>query len=158
MGRDVSRMLQEPAPPCVVLTDSSQLSCGGCYTGSPCTQLGAVEVGHAHKTRPALSPDRLPRSLGLFPEEDIPENAARKLQEGRRGRKNAKRLPTCQLQNKTGGPGAVGRDTLGSRCTALLPAPSGVAASHSWASRLQLRSGQPLSGPFLSLTCVSGGF
>ncbi|KAF6385436.1 ribosomal RNA processing 1 [Rhinolophus ferrumequinum] len=39
---------------------------------------------------------------GLFPEDDIPEKAARKLQEGRRGRKTTKRLPKCRLQNKTG--------------------------------------------------------
>lgn len=112
----------------------------------------AGEVGHAHRTRPALSPDHLPWSLGLFPEDDIPEKAARKLQEGRRGRKTTKRLPKCRLQNKTGGPGGVERGHAGLPCAALLPAPS------SGASRLQLRSGQPLSDPFLSLTCVSGGF
>nr|XP_019601311.1 PREDICTED: ribosomal RNA processing protein 1 homolog A isoform X1 [Rhinolophus sinicus] len=39
---------------------------------------------------------------GLFPEEDIPEKAARKLQEGRRGRRTKRRLPKCRLHNKTG--------------------------------------------------------
>ncbi|KAK2502051.1 hypothetical protein MC885_001773 [Smutsia gigantea] len=37
----------------------------------------------------------------LFPEDDIPEKAYRKLQEGRRERKRKKRVPRCQLQKKT---------------------------------------------------------
>ncbi|XP_066226162.1 ribosomal RNA processing protein 1 homolog A isoform X1 [Saccopteryx leptura] len=39
---------------------------------------------------------------GLFPEDDIPEKAYRKLQEGRQKRKAKKRLPKSWLQNKTG--------------------------------------------------------
>ncbi|XP_036099280.1 ribosomal RNA processing protein 1 homolog A [Molossus molossus] len=39
---------------------------------------------------------------GLFPEEDVPEKAYRKLQEGRQERKARKCLPKSQLQDKTG--------------------------------------------------------
>ncbi|XP_024417789.2 ribosomal RNA processing protein 1 homolog A isoform X1 [Desmodus rotundus] len=39
---------------------------------------------------------------GLFPEDDIPEKAYRKLLEGRRERKAKKRLPKSRLQSKTG--------------------------------------------------------
>lgn len=41
-------------------------------------------------------------SAGLFPEEDIPEEAHRKLREGKKGRRAKKRSPKSQLQNKTG--------------------------------------------------------
>ncbi|KAM5332725.1 ribosomal RNA processing protein 1 homolog A isoform 2-T2 [Glossophaga mutica] len=39
---------------------------------------------------------------GLFPEDDIPEKAYRKLLKGRRERKAKKRLPKSRLQSKTG--------------------------------------------------------
>ncbi|XP_016068997.1 PREDICTED: ribosomal RNA processing protein 1 homolog A [Miniopterus natalensis] len=45
---------------------------------------------------------------GIFPEDDIPEEAYRKLQEGRQGRKAKKRLPKSQLQNKPGRTSALG--------------------------------------------------
>lgn len=90
---------------------------------------------------PALRPDPLPRFSGLFPEDDIPEKAHRKLQEGRTTKK---RLPKRRLQNKTGGPVCRGDapatvPRLASRRAPLL------AALQQWA------------GPFPSLTCVPLG-
>lgn len=68
-------------------------------------------AAHAKSTRACPGPLTvcLPRSVGLFPEDDIPEKAYRKLLEGRRERKAKKRLPKSRLQSKTGRTPARGR-------------------------------------------------
>ncbi|XP_070263206.1 ribosomal RNA processing protein 1 homolog A [Myotis yumanensis] len=64
----------------------------------------------SHQSTPSQNRKRLYKVIrklqdlaeGLFPEEDVPEEAYRGLQEGRKGRKAKKRLPKSQLQNETG--------------------------------------------------------
>lgn len=95
----------------------------------------------ANGSRPALCPDPLPRFSGLFPEDDIPEKAHRKLQEGRTTKK---RLPKRRLQNKTGGPICHG------------DAPATVPRLASRRAPLLLAL-QQWADPFPSLTCVPLG-
>lgn len=88
----------------------------GIGTGPPFTKFGeGLLVGscEAVNSQPESglpsAPDHLSTlSLGIFPEDDIPEEAYRKLQEGRQGRKAKKRLPKSQLQNKPGRTSALG--------------------------------------------------
>lgn len=64
----------------------------------------------SHQSTPSQNRKRLYKVIrklqdlaeGLFPEEDVPEEAYRGRQEGRKGRKAKKRSPKSQLQNKTG--------------------------------------------------------
>ncbi|XP_036301580.1 ribosomal RNA processing protein 1 homolog A isoform X2 [Pipistrellus kuhlii] len=64
----------------------------------------------SHQSTPSQNRKRLYKVIrklqdlaeGLFPEEDIPEEAHRKLREGKKGRRAKKRSPKSQLQNKTG--------------------------------------------------------
>ncbi|XP_015416305.1 PREDICTED: ribosomal RNA processing protein 1 homolog A isoform X4 [Myotis davidii] len=64
----------------------------------------------SHQSTPSQNRKRLYKVIrklqdlaeGLFPEEDVPEEAYRGLQEGRKGRKAKKRLPKSQPQNETG--------------------------------------------------------
>ncbi|XP_059542615.1 ribosomal RNA processing protein 1 homolog A isoform X1 [Myotis daubentonii] len=64
----------------------------------------------SHQSTPSQNRKRLYKVIrklqdlaeGLFPEEDVPEEAYRGLQGGRKGRNAKKRLPTSQPQNETG--------------------------------------------------------
>ncbi|KAK1344283.1 hypothetical protein QTO34_014848 [Cnephaeus nilssonii] len=64
----------------------------------------------SHQSTPSQNRKRLYKVIrklqdlaeGLFPEEDVPEEAYSGRQEGRKGRKAKKRSPKSQLQNKTG--------------------------------------------------------
>lgn len=75
------------------------------------------------RTWPALRADHPPGSLGLFPEDDVPEKAYRSLREGRRETRTKKRGPRPRLQDKTGGPSGVRRPPASS----LQPARPGAA-------------------------------
>lgn len=82
----------------------------GAWGGRGCLPVSGG-AAHAKPTRACPGPLTvcLPRSVGLFPEDDIPEKAYRKLLEGRRERKAKKRLPKSRLQSKTGRTPARGR-------------------------------------------------